>query len=276
MSPIIKRKYTGFTTIKTNTMSAEKPCRPTGCEECQNGEGLDFEFTMAFQPIVNSRTQTIFAHEALVRGPNNQGAGEIFTKVNSDNLYRFDQACRTKAIKLAAELGMQSLLSINFMPNAVYRPELCIRTTLAAAEKYNFPIEQIIFEITEGEKIDDLAHVRNIVDYYRQRGFKTAIDDFGAGYAGLNLLAEIQTDIMKLDMALLRDIDKRRSSQIIVRGIVQVCNELGMNVIAEGIETYEEFSVLSDMGIELFQGYYFARPAFKSLASVADEKFLTP
>lgn len=257
-------------------MNKEEHCSPTGCEGCKNGEGLDFEFTMAFQPIVNCRTRAIYAHEALVRGMNNEGAGVIFTKVNADNLYRFDQACRTKAIKLAAELGMQTMLSINFMPNAVYRPELCIRTTLAAAEKYNFPIEQIIFEITESEKVDDLAHVRNIVDYYRQRGFKTAIDDFGAGYAGLNLLAEIQTDIMKLDMALLRDIDKRRSSQIIVRGIVQVCNELGMSVIAEGIETYEEFTVLRDMGVELFQGYYFARPAFQSLASVADEKFLAP
>ncbi len=255
-------------------MTDRQQCRPTGCEECTNGEGLDFEFTMAFQPIVNARTRTVFAHEALVRGLNNEGAGTIFAHVNDGNRYRFDQACRTTAIKLAAELGMQSLLSINFMPNAVYRPELCIRATLAAAEKYHFPIEQIIFEITESEKVDDLSHLRDIVDHYRQRGFKTAIDDFGAGYAGLNLLAEIQADIMKLDMALLRNIDKRRSSQIIVRGIIQVCNELGMTVIAEGIETYEEFAVLQDMGIELFQGYYFARPAFQSLANVADECFL--
>ncbi len=244
-----------------------------GCEECTNGEGLDFDFTMAFQPIINSSTREIYAHEALVRGLNNEGAGAVFAHVNDENRYRFDQACRTKAIKLAAELGMQSLLSINFMPNAVYRPELCIRATLAAAEKYHFPIEQIIFEITESEKVDDLAHLRNIVDHYRQRGFKTAIDDFGAGYAGLNLLAEIQTDIMKLDMALLRDIDKRRSSQIIVRGITQVCSELNMTVVAEGIETYEEFSVLRDMGIELFQGYYFARPAFEALAEVPAEVF---
>jgi EAL domain-containing protein (putative c-di-GMP-specific phosphodiesterase class I) len=257
-------------------MTTQKQCRPTSCEDCTNGEGLDFEFTMAFQPIVNSRTGDIFAHEALVRGLNNEGAGSIFAQVNDENLYRFDQACRTKAIKLAAKLGMKPLLSINFMPNAVYRPELCIRTTLAAAEKYHFPIEQIIFEITEGEKIDDLEHVRNIVNYYRQRGFKTAIDDFGAGYAGLNLLAEIQTDIMKLDMALLRNIHLRKSSQIIVRGILQVCNELGMTTIAEGIETYEEFAVLRDMGIELFQGYYFARPAFESLAQVHADAFLSP
>ena len=254
-------------------MTTDRQCRPTGCDQCKNDEALGFDFTMAFQPIVNARDKNIFAHEALVRGPNNEGAATIFAQVNETNLYKFDQACRTKAIQLAAHLGMQSLLSINFMPNAVYRPELCIRATLAAAEKYNFPIEQIIFEITESEKVDDLAHVRNIVEYYRQRGFRTAIDDFGAGYSGLNLLAEIQTDLMKLDMALIRNIDQRRSSQIIVRGIMQVCRELDMQVIAEGIESYEEFSLLFDLGIDLFQGYYFARPAFEALAEIPADVF---
>ncbi|MFC3116143.1 EAL domain-containing protein [Cellvibrio fontiphilus] len=254
-------------------MTTDRQCRPTGCDQCKDGEALGFDFTMAFQPIVSARHKNIFAHEALVRGPNNEGAATIFAQINETNLYKFDQACRTKAIQLAAHLGMQSLLSINFMPNAVYRPELCIRATLAAAEKYNFPIEQIIFEITESEKVDDLAHVRNIVEYYRQRGFRTAIDDFGAGYSGLNLLAEIQTDLMKLDMALIRNIDQRRSSQIIVRGIMQVCRELDMQVIAEGIESYEEFSLLFDLGIDLFQGYYFARPAFEALAEIPADIF---
>lgn len=254
-------------------MTTDRQCRPTGCDQCKDGEALGFDFTMAFQPIVSARDKNIFAHEALVRGPNNEGAATIFAQINETNLYKFDQACRTKAIQLAAHLGMQSLLSINFMPNAVYRPELCIRATLAAAEKYNFPIEQIIFEITESEKVDDLAHVRNIVEYYRQRGFRTAIDDFGAGYSGLNLLAEIQTDLMKLDMALIRNIDQRRSSQIIVRGIMQVCRELDMQVIAEGIESYEEFSLLFDLGIDLFQGYYFARPAFEALAEIPADIF---
>lgn len=250
------------------TMITDRQYRPTSCDQCNHGESLGFDFTMAFQPIVDARQKNIYAHEALVRGRNGESAATIFAQVNGSNLYQFDQACRTKAIQLAAQLGMQSRLSINFMPNAVYRPELCIRATLAAAEQYNFPIEQIIFEITESEKVDDLAHVRNIVEHYRQRGFKTAIDDFGAGYAGLNLLAEIQTDLMKLDMALIRNIDQRRSSQIIVRGIMQVCRELNMQVIAEGIESYEEFSLLFDLGIDLFQGYYFARPAFEALAEI--------
>ena len=168
---------------------------------------------------------------------------------------------------------MPSFLSINFMPNAVYRPELCIRTTLDAAEKYGFPINRIIFEITEGEKVDDVVHLREIVDHYKKQGFLTAIDDFGAGYAGLNLLADVNTDLVKLDMALIRNIDKDKGRRAIARGIIQVCRELSMQVIAEGIETYEELNTLGELGVELFQGYYFAKPAFQALAIVPPESY---
>jgi EAL domain-containing protein (putative c-di-GMP-specific phosphodiesterase class I) len=249
-------------------MKTQKDYRPLGCSECAGGAGLDFEFTMAFQPILNTTSREIFAHEALVRGVAGEGAGAVFEHVNDTNRYRFDQACRVKAVKLASELALPSFLSINFMPNAVYRPDLCIRTTLEAAKTFNFPIDRMIFEITEGEKVDDIGHLREIVQYYKQRGFKTAIDDFGAGYAGLNLLADIQTDLVKLDMALIRNIDRDRVRQAIVKGILQVCRELRTEVIAEGVETREELNVLKSFGIELFQGFYFAKPAFESLATV--------
>lgn len=254
-------------------MIVQKNYRALGCAECAGGAGLDFEFTMAFQPIVNVTTRKIFAHEALVRGLNNESAAAIFTHVNVDNRYHFDQACRVKAIQLASQLNMPCLLSINFMPNAVYRPELCIRTTLEAAEKFGFPIEHIIFEITEGEKVDDFAHLRDIVTHYKKRGFLTAIDDFGAGYSGLNLLAEIQTDLVKLDMALIRNIDKDKGRRAITKGILQVCHELSMQVIGEGVETYEELSTLRDLGVELFQGYYFAKPMFQALSVVAADLY---
>lgn len=254
-------------------MKVQKDYRPLGCRECFGGAGLDFDFSMAFQPIVDLRTREVFAYEALVRGARNEPASEVFAHVNEGNRYRFDQSCRVKAVKLAAELGMRAMLSINFMPNAVYRPELCIRTTLDAAETYGFPIEQIMFEITEGERVDDLAHLRGIVEHYRQRGFKTAIDDFGAGYAGLNLLAEIRTDLLKLDMALIRDIDRDPVRQAIIRGILQVCTELSTRVIAEGIETRAELEVLRRFGIELFQGYLFAKPAFEALPEVPESVF---
>lgn len=248
------------------TMITQKNFRSLGCADCASGAALGFDFTMAFQPIVDLATETVFAHEALARGLKGEPAGEVFRQVNEDNRYRFDQTCRVKAIKLASSLAMPSYLSINFLPNAVYRPELCIRTTLEAADRYGFPTDRIIFEITEGEKVEDLPHLREIVRHYQQRGFLTAIDDFGAGYAGLNFLADIQTDIVKLDMALIRNIHKDRGRRAITKGIVQVCRELEIRIIAEGIESHEEISPLRDMGIELFQGFYFAKGQFEALA----------
>jgi len=227
------------------------------------GAGLDFEFTMAFQPIVNTTSRDIFAHEALVRGKNNEPASHVFKNINDSNRYRFDQACRVKAVQLASQAGMNTFLSINFMPNAVYRPELCIRTTMEAAREYEFPIENILFEVTEGEKVVDHSHLRNIMKYYRDIGFFLAIDDFGAGYSGLNLLAEFPTDFVKLDMALTRNIDKDKVRLSIVKGIKQVCEDLSIRIIAEGIETVEEVKTLEDLGVELFQGFFFAKPSLE-------------
>ncbi|MGF1576458.1 MAG: EAL domain-containing protein [Cyanophyceae cyanobacterium] len=250
-------------------MPVQHDFRKLGCAECAAGAGLGFDFAMAYQPIVDLRTQTIFAQEALVRGLNNESAGSIFESVDCRNRYRFDQACRVKAIQGAAALGMTSALSINFMPNAVYQPELCIRTTVEAAREFGFPIDQIIFEITETEEVEDLSHLRNTVEFYQKRGFRTAIDDFGAGYSGLNFLAEFRTDFVKLDGALIRDIHLDKTRQAIAKGIIQICHDLAIQVIAECVESPEEIKVLRDFGVDLFQGFYFARPAFRSQATIS-------
>ncbi|MDB5798511.1 MAG: hypothetical protein JWP36_2413 [Paucimonas sp.] len=239
-----------------------------GCNQCKNDNGPGIDIAFAYQPIVNLKSRTVYAHEALVRGPNGESAGSVLAQVTDDNRYSFDQACRTEAIRGASELGMQELLSINFLPNAVYRPEACIRSTFAAAHRYNFPIERIVFEVTEGERIDDRAHLVNIFGAYRRFGFRTAIDDFGAGYAGLGLLAEYQPDTVKIDMALVRDIDASKPKQAIVKGIVAICAELNIQVLAEGIETRAERDVLHGAGIDLMQGYFFCKPAFKALGVV--------
>ena len=97
---------------------------------------------------------------------------------------------------------------------------------------------------------------------------RQAIDDFGAGYSGLNLLADFQTDLVKLDIGLIRDIDRNKSRQAIVKGIIQVCKDLGIKIIAEGVETVEELEVLQSFGVELFQGFYFAKPKFQNLATI--------
>ena len=243
----------------------------TGCKACRTDGELGFDFEYAYQPIVDLESRSIYAHEALVRGPQGESAFSVLSQVDDGNRYLFDQACRVKAIRGAAELGMQELLSINFLPNAVYRPEACIRSTLAAAVEYGFRIDRIIFEVTESEQVMDRPHLVNIFREYHRFGFHTAIDDFGAGYAGLNLLAEFQPDIIKIDMDLVRGIDTNPAKQAIVDGIVAICKRLGIRVLAEGIETAAERDCLRAAGISLMQGYLFCRPAFKALGTIAPE-----
>ena len=241
---------------------------PTGCGQCKEGHELGFDFEFAYQPIVDVVAKKIFAHEALVRGPNGESAHSVLSQVTDENRYTFDQACRVKAIRGAAELGMTEGLSINFLPNAVYKPEACIRSTVEAARIHHFPLEQIIFEVTEGEEVRDRAHLVNIFREYRRFGLRTAIDDFGAGYAGLSLLAEYQPDIVKIDMELVRNVDSHKAKQAIVNGIVSICSALGVRVLAEGIETSGERDFLRNAGIALMQGYFFCKPAFRSLGTI--------
>ncbi|KTD95706.1 MULTISPECIES: EAL domain-containing protein [unclassified Pseudoalteromonas] len=247
-------------------------CAKVTCSNCEDANTLEFDFSMAFQPIINCQTNHIFGYEALVRGLNGESAYSIISRVNEENRYTFDQLCRIKAIKLASELGITSMLSINFLPNAIYKPERCIRTTLEAAKKYNFPIKNIMFEFTEVEKVEDTAHIKRVVGYYQSLGFKTATDDFGAGYSGLNLLADFQTDIIKLDMALIRDINHDAKRQLIVTHCLNMFRDLNITALAEGIETVEEYMWLKQAGVELMQGYLFAKPSFENLPKVNFEK----
>jgi EAL domain-containing protein (putative c-di-GMP-specific phosphodiesterase class I) len=242
--------------------------RAAACVQCKSDQKLEFRLAFAYQPIVDLATRTVYAHEALVRGGDGEPAHWVLSQVTPANRYLFDQACRVEAIRGAASLGMQELLSINFMPNAVYQPAACIRSTLQAARLYQFPIERIIFEVTEGEQIMDRPHLVNIFREYRRFGFRTAIDDFGAGYAGLNLLAEYQPHIVKIDMELVRGIDASKPKQAIIDGIVAICAALDVKVLAEGIETAAERDVLRAAGIDLMQGYLFCKPAFQALGIV--------
>ena len=241
------------------------------CQACHESTPLGFDFTMAFQPFVDIKDGSIFGYEALVRGTKGEGAASILSQVTEDNRYRFDQSCRTTAIELAGRLNLDGVLSINFLPNAVYRPETCIRATLEAAERLGFAKNKLMFEVTEGEQIRDVPHLQRIFTEYKKQGFRVAIDDFGAGYAGLNLLADFQPDFIKLDMALTRNIDTDKVRRSIVRGIMATCRSLSLEVIAEGVETREECLTLAEEGIEIFQGYFFAKPGFESLPALSPE-----
>lgn len=243
------------------------------CDGCSTASKLDFDFSMAFQPIYDAVAGRVWGYEALVRGLAGEGAYSVLSQVSPEQKYRFDQDCRVKAIELASRLFPADeplMLSINFMPNAVYEPAACLRATLSAARRNNFPTSAIMFEFTENEEVADTAHLQNIITEYRKHGFTTAIDDFGAGHAGLGLLVDFQPDLLKIDMKLLRDVDTSPARQAVVDGIVGIAEKLDITVLAEGIETEAEYLMLKAAGIRLFQGYWFAKPAFEELPAVRE------
>ncbi|CAH2606287.1 EAL domain-containing protein (plasmid) [Rhodovastum atsumiense] len=243
------------------------------CGRCRD-EVLLFPFTMAFQPIVDLAEMRIDGHEALVRGPSGESAGSILAQIDDGNRYAFDQACRVKAIEMAARLGLDGRLNINFLPNAVYEPRACIRRTLAAAAANGFSLGRLTFEFTENESIADAAHTRAILEEYHRHGFKVALDDFGTGYSGLARLVELKPDIIKLDRQLIVDCDQDRTRFGIVASLVTLTSQLGVKLVVEGVERIGEVEALREAGVRYMQGFFFAHPAFEAV--VASEAISWP
>lgn len=229
-------------------------------------DGVDArDFSCAFQPIVDTHTRAAYSYEALVRGLNNEPAYQIIKRYSGERMGAFDAACRAKAIEVAARIGIQTYLNLNFLPSAALDPVVGLNSTIETANRHSFPLDRIVVEATEGEAIGDPARFAKVINEYRRAGLRLAIDDFGAGYSGLNLLAEFQPDIVKLDMVLVRGIQSHGPRQAIVRAIAQVCVDLGIDLVAEGVETVDEYSWFCDLGVNLYQGYLFAKPMFEAM-----------
>jgi EAL domain-containing protein (putative c-di-GMP-specific phosphodiesterase class I) len=231
-------------------------------------QGDDPSFTFAFQPIVDIKVREVFSYEALIRGLGNEPAYQILNQVSPERFHAFDQRARAAATVLATRLQIGCHLNLNFVPQSLHTSAASILSTLEAARRSHLSIERIVLEVTEGEAIVDQARFAEFINEYRGLGLKVAIDDFGAGYSGLNLLANFQPDQIKLDMALVRGIERHGPRQAIVRAICQACYELGIDVIAEGVETVEEYRWLANTGVRLYQGYLFAKPGFESFPSI--------
>ncbi len=224
--------------------------------------------TFAFQPIVHTAKRAVVAYEALVRGSKGEGASAIISEICPADLPRFDELCRSSAMRLASRLGIDCDLNLNLVPQGFQADRDCLASTLDAAIEFNFFPERLVVEVTEGEVLGDQERFRDLMDVYRGLGMRLAIDDFGSGYSGLNLLADFQPDQLKLDKNLARGIASRGPRQAIVRGILQVCRDLGIELVAEGIETSDEFHWFCDEGVHLFQGYLFGRPGFELLPAL--------
>lgn len=225
----------------------------------------DADFTFAFQPILDLDRDRVFAYEALLRGAAGESAGEVLSRYRGEQLHRFDRDARREAVRLAAQLGLHEGLSLNFIPQTLDTLPDAISSTIDAAVDCGLSAGQLIFEVTEQAMIEEPRRLAEYANRYRPQGVRFAIDDFGAGFAGLNLLAEFQPDIVKIDMQLVRHIDSKGPRQAIARALIQVCAELGLDVVAEGVESEAEQRWFARRGVCLYQGYWIARPALGRL-----------
>lgn len=229
-------------------------------------EQLRDDYSFAFQPIVDTENNGIWAYEALVRGPGGESAHDVLKQFSGEALLKFDFEARLRALTLAARLGFNGRLSMNMLNQSLYGKRDVLGETIAAGTALGFRTEQIILEVSEQDDIGDLDRFLARIRPGRSSGARFALDDFGAGHSGLNLLAGFQPDLIKLDIMLIKDIWKSGPRQAIVGAIMRACLDLGIEVVAEGIEDPGEFEWLWDVGCRLFQGYLFAKPAFEMFA----------
>lgn len=217
-----------------------------------------------FQPICDMRSGLPVAHECLMRGRWN---GEtvypgalIDTARATGLLFQLDRAARIAAIENAARRGVETDVFVNFNPTSIYNPAACLQTTVRAAERAGIDCRRIVFEVVESDEVRDTEHLLSILRFYRKEGFRVALDDLGAGYSSLHLLTQIQPDVVKLDMGLIRGIDADPIRQRVVEHLLSLARSLGVTTVVEGVETSAERDFCRSAGADLAQGYLYGRP----------------
>ena len=228
--------------------------------------------TAAFQPIVDATTLAVYAHEGLLRvrpGVPFDGPLDIFTIARrADMLPQVDLAARRTIITEAARTPFAGKLFINFSPSAIYDAGTCLRTTMEALDDIGIPHDRVVFEVVESDEVNDLGHLTSIMNAYRRAGFSVALDDLGSGFASLNLLHALRPDYVKLDIALVRDVHRDPFKAMLAAKLIEAAVELGLTVIAEGIEERGELDWLRDHGAHLVQGFLIARPGPDPIAAI--------
>lgn len=218
-----------------------------------------------FQPIVSLVDAQIIGYEALSRGPSGsplESPRELFGIAQQlDMVWELELLCRTLALERAAGILSESILFLNVDPNVIKDEAFKKGFTREILKGYGLSPQNLIFEITEKTAIEDFKNFRSILDHYKSQGYKIAIDDTGAGYSGLTLLAETHPQYIKIDMDLVRNIDKDSLKQALMKTFHQFSMETGIKIIAEGIETLDELNCLIDIGVEFGQGYLLQRPS---------------
>lgn len=221
-----------------------------------------------FQPVLRSDLSAVWGYECLVRardgGGGLIGAWPLIEAARQEHLtFQLDRVCRETHVANAGRAGAPpgTRFLINFLPSVIYEPEVCLASTMRAVRASGLRPRDLVFEVVETEQVRDHAHLRRILDAYRQEGFGVALDDVGSGYSGLLLLAELEPDLIKLDRALIAAAPESKAHASVCRSIAGYARDEAKLLLAEGVETEAEWEFVQSLGVDLVQGFLFGRPA---------------
>lgn len=220
-----------------------------------------------YQPIVSLSTGEIFGYEALSRfdlqrnESDTVSTRDIFqTAYQNGQLWDLERLCRKKALEGARHISHGLKLFLNVSPNVIHDNQFRSGFTNKYLNKYGISATDVVFELTEHMAIENMDSFKSVLNHYRRQGYETALDDVGAGESGLNTLLALNPTYLKLDMEIIRDIEKHHNKRSLVKAFVQFANTSDTILIAEGIETEKELAVLSELGVDYGQGFYLGRP----------------
>lgn len=234
------------------------------------------KFRHAFQPIIRPSTCEIYGYEALARGPNEEPPWFLFERVEDQDYALLEQELNRSAIRYANFLGNSKLLFLNVSPDVLTLDEGAYLLKQCELLADQADPSQIVLELSESWLERDIRRLSATLDRLRSAGFTIALDDFGAGTAGLNSLVDVDPDIIKLDMHLIRNINESGIRQALIKSVLNFADALGILVLAEGVETVEEYRYLHGLGIDLYQGFLFARPKVDFIANVFSHQAFNP
>lgn len=217
-----------------------------------------------FQPIVCLSERRILGYEALSRGPSNS---PLHSPINlfavarhAGRLTELEIACRESACRRFSQQQLDGKLFLNVSPESLLEPQYQSGQTLKLLQHLGIPASQVVIELTEQTPTDDFQLLYNALHHYRDMGFSIALDDLGAGYSSLRLWSELRPDYVKIDRHFIDGIHLDAVKREFVGSILQIAKASRAQVIAEGIELAEELTVLTEMGVDLVQGYLLCRP----------------
>jgi EAL domain-containing protein (putative c-di-GMP-specific phosphodiesterase class I) len=227
-----------------------------------------------FQPIVKvtDGKLEVIGQELLSRGLDEDGQiippYKMFEAARIRNrLFALDRACRIQSVRNAGVVGDQ-LIFINFIPTAIYVPEHCLSSTFKIIKELNIKPEQVVFEVVETDEVKDLEHLKSILHYYRSHGFKYALDDVGTGFNNLRVLEQLKPDIVKLAIEFTDGVSRDTDKQKVAQSVLNIAHDMSALALAEGVEREEDLHFLKEMGYDLFQGYWIAKPQPTPMKSI--------